>query len=66
MKKNKRKPMENVNTEETKELTQQQLIRQKIKELQKLESIEKQISTYKSKIEKLKEDKKLLEKKYNL
>jgi len=47
-------------------LTKQQKIKQKIAELKKLEKIEKDISNYKAKIEKLKEQKKELEIKYNL
>jgi len=50
----------------TKELTKAQLIKAKIKELKKLESIDKQINTFKAKIAKLESDKIELEKKYNL
>ena len=57
---------ENTTTETQKELTTQQKINAKIKELKKLASIDKQIATMKAKIEKLKEDKKELEKKYGL
>jgi len=53
-------------TEEKKELTTQQKINAKIKELKKLSSIDKQIATMKAKIEKLKEEKRELEKKYSL
>ena len=52
--------------EEVKELTTQQKINAKIKELKKLSSIDRQIATMKAKIEKLKEEKKELEKKYSL
>ena len=57
---------ENTTTDTQKELTTQQKINAKIKELKKLASIDKQIATMKAKIEKLKEDKKELEKKYGL
>ena len=53
------------NTQEPK-LTKQQQIKQKIAELKKLEKIEKDISNFKAKIEKLKEQKRELEAKYNL
>ena len=52
--------------QEKKELTTQQKINLKIKELKKLSSIDKQIATMKAKIAKLKEEKKQLEKKYSL
>ena len=51
---------------ERKELTKQQKIKQKIAELKKLEKIEKDIANYKAKIERLKEQKKELEAKYDL
>ena len=52
--------------QEKKELTKQQKINAKIKELKKLASIDKQIATMKAKIEKLKEEKRELENKYSL
>ena len=57
--------MENFN-EEKKELTQQQIIRQKIKELKELESIEKKISKLELDKQKLINKKKELEEKYGL
>lgn len=51
---------------EKKELTTQQKINAKIKELKKLSSIDRQIATFKAKIAKLKEEKKELEEKYSL
>ncbi len=57
---------ENTTTDTQKELTTQQKINAKIKELKKLATIDKQIATMKAKIEKLKEDKKELENKYGL
>ena len=56
----------NTTTEQKKELTTQQKINQKIKELKKLGNIDKQIATMKAKIEKLHEEKKELEKRYAL
>jgi len=53
-------------TEEKKELTTQQKINAKIKELKKLANIDKQIATMQAKIEKLKNDKRMLENKYGL
>ena len=60
--------MQDYNTpiEEKKELTTQQKINLKIKELKKLGTIDKQIATMKAKISKLKEEKKELEEKYSL
>ena len=60
--------MQDYNTpiEEKKELTTQQKINLKIKELKKLGTIDKQIATMKVKIAKLKEEKKELEEKYSL
>jgi hypothetical protein len=57
--------MENFN-EEKKELTQQQIIRQKIKELKELESIEKKISKLELDKQKLINKRKELEEKYGL
>lgn len=51
---------------ENKELTKAQKIKQKIAELKKLEKIEKDIATYRAKIEKLKEQKRELELKYEI
>ena len=51
---------------ELKELTNQQKINAKIKELKKLGNIDKQIATMKSKIIKLEKEKKELEEKYSL
>jgi len=56
----------NHTTEEKKELTTQQKINAKIKELKKLATIDKQIATMKAKISKLKEEKRELEEKYSL
>lgn len=52
--------------EEKKELTQQQIIRQKIKELKELESIEKKISKLELDKQKLINKRKELEEKYGL
>jgi len=57
---------EHTRKEEAKEPTKAQLIKAKIKELKKLETIDKQINSLKSKIAKLESDKVELEKKYNL
>jgi len=54
------------NVDEKKELSKSQKIKQKIAELKKLEKIEKDISTYRAKIEKLKEQKRELERKYDI
>jgi|LFRM01.1.fsa_nt_gb hypothetical protein len=55
-----------VKKEESKELTQAQKIRAKIKELRELETIEKKIAKTKSDLQKLKDKKFELEQKYNL
>ena len=56
----------NTQTSDKKELTTQQKINLKIKELKKLGNIDKQIATMKAKIEKLHEEKKELERRYGL